>query len=380
MNKIGVNISIIVTLVSLIFVSCNDSMGDPDARLSEVKTLIEPADGKTIALEPSASASVYFEWDYVKAEESGTAIYQIAFDTQDGDFSNPVYVMYSDNNGYCNHVSLTHKLLNKIAGMAGIMPSETGTLKWTVFSIKGTKMMKADQSNTLTVTRLAGFADLPVDVYITGEASEGGTDLAKAQKMKVVSNGTFEVYTKVLENKPFYFTDGITGTPRQFYTSNGLVKENGTTTLSIGGVYRIILDFNTGAATYTLVEKIGFFFCPSNAVLFELPYIGNGVFKATKQTVTFKQESWGRDERYKFRMFVRENGGQGELKELEWGTLNQTDSRPTATSPESYYYMQLVTPTRWDNKWKLMGDFDGVPADYTVYLQAEKPYTHSISK
>ena len=380
MNKTGINLSIIISLISLIFVSCNDSMGDPDARLSEVKTLIEPADGKTIALEPSASASVYFEWDYVKAEESGTAIYQIAFDTQDGDFSSPVYVMYADNNGYYNHVTITHKLLNKIAGMAGIMPSETGTLKWTVFSIKGTKMMKADQSNTLTVTRLAGFADLPVDVYITGEASEGGTDLSKAQKMKVVSNGTFEVYAKVLENRPFYFTDGITGTPRQFYTSNGLVKENGTTTLPIGGVYRIILDFNTGAATYTLVEKIGFFFCPSNAVLFELPYIGNGVFKATKQTVTFKQESWGRDERYKFRMFVRENGGQGDLKELEWGTLNQTDSRPTATSPESYYYMQLVTPTQWDNKWKLMGDFDGVPADYIVYLQAEKPYTHSISK
>lgn len=380
MNKICINLSIIATLLSMIFVSCNDSMGDPDTRLSEVKTLIEPADGKSIVLEPSASASVYFEWDYVKAEESGTAIYQIAFDKQDGDFSNPIYVMYADNNGYYNHITITHKLLNKIAGMAGIMPSETGTLKWTVFSIKGTKMMKADQSNTLTVTRLAGFADLPIDVYITGEASEGGTDLSKAQKMKVVSNGTFEIYTKVLANKPFYFTDGITGTPRQFYTSNGLVKENGTTTVTKDGVYRITLDFNTGAATYTLVEKIGFFFCPSNAVLFELPYIGNGVFKATKQTVTFKQESWGRDERYKFRMFVRENGGQGDLEEWEWGTLNQTDSRPTATTPESYYYMQLVTPTQWDNKWKLMGDFDGVPADYTVYLQADRPYTHSISK
>jgi hypothetical protein len=380
MKKIDKIISFIVLLVSLGFISCNDTMGDPDNRLSQVKALIEPEDGKSIVLEPSASAVVYFEWDYVKVEESGTAIYQIAFDKQNGDFSNPVYMMYADNNGYYNHVTISHKLLNKIAGMAGIMPSETGTLKWTVFSIKGTKMMKADQSNTLTVTRLAGFADLPIDVYITGEASEGGTDLSKAQKMKVVSNGTFEVYTKVLANMPFYFTDGITGTPRQFYTANGLVKENGTTTVNNEGVYRITLDFNTGAATYTLVEKIGFFFCPSNSVLFELPYVGNGVFKATKQTVTFKQESWGRDERYKFRMFVRENEGQGDLKEWEWGTLNQTDSRPTATSPESYYYMQLVTPTQWDNKWKLMGDFDGVPADYTVYLQADKPYTHSISK
>jgi hypothetical protein len=380
MKKLGIIISIIVSLVSFMFISCNDTMGDSDARLSAVKTLIEPVDGKVIALEPSASASVYFEWDYVKAEESGTAIYQIAFDKQDGDFSSPVYVMYADNNGYYNHVTITHKLLNKIAGMAGIMPSETGTLKWTIFSIKGTKILKADLSNSIIITRLAGFADLPIDVYITGEASEGGTDLSKAQKMKVVSNGTFEIYTKVLANKPFYFTDGISGTPRQFYTSNEFIKENGTTTITNDGVYRITLDFNTGAATYTLVENIGFFFCPSNEVLFELPYIGNGIFKATKQTVTFKQEGWGRDQRYKFRMFVRENGGQGDSKELEWGTLNQTDSPPTATSPESYYYMQLVTPTQWDNKWKLMSDFDGVPADYTVYLQADKPYTHSISK
>jgi hypothetical protein len=149
-----------------------------------------------------------------------------------------------------------------------------------------------------------------------------------------------------------------------------LVKENGTTTITNDGVYRITLDFNTGAATYTLVEKIGFFFCPSNTILFELPYIGNGIFKATKQTVTFKQESWGRDQRYKFRMFVRENEGQSDSEEWEWGTLNQTDSPPTATSPESYYYMQLVTHTQWDNKWKLMSDFDGIPADYTFYLQA----------
>ena len=59
------------------------------------------------------------------------------------------------------------------------------------------------------------------------------------------------------------------------------------------------------------------------------------------------------------------------------------DSRPTASSPESYYYMQLLTGanvTQWDNKWKLMGDFDGVPATYTIYLTADQPYTHSIVK
>ena len=80
-------------------------------------------------------------------------------------------------------------------------------------------------------------------------------------------------------------------------------------------------------------------------------------------------------------MTIRENGGADAEKEVEWGTLNQTDSRPTASSPESYYYLQLFTEvSQWDNKWKLMGDFDGVPATYTVYLSADQPYTHTIVK
>lgn len=288
--------------------------------------------------------------------------------------------MSSGNNGFGNNVTISHKQLNKIAGMAGIFPSETGSVKWTVFSSKGTKVMKATSENTITITRLAGFEEVPVDVYVTGDGSEGGTDLSKAQKMKAVAGGEFEVYTKLKAGTAFYFTDGITGTPRKFYTSEGLVKENGTSTVATEGVYRITLDFNTGASTYTLIVGIGFYFSPVGQILFELPYKGNGVFQANA-TVTFKQEGWGRDERYKFRMAVKENGGAGELKELEWGTLNQTDSRPTPTSPASYYYIRLLTNiTQWDNKWKLMGEFDGVPAVYTVYLQADKPYTHSVTK
>ena len=363
---------------ALAFMAC-DNMGETDSRLSTVDNLTEPAIGKTVVLEPSASASLYFEWEYASVESAGTAVYQIAFDKQDGDFSNPVYMTSADNNGLYNHVTLSHKQINKIAGMVGIKPSDTGTFKWTIFSSKGTNAVKSGKENTLTVTRLAGFADVPVDVFVTGEASEGGTDLSKAHKMKAVANGEFEVYTKLKAGKPFSFSDATSGTPRQFYTANGIVKENGTSTVAADGIYKVTLDFNTGASTYTMVTRIGFFFCPENKILFDLPYVGYGVFQA-KATVTFFQESWGRDERYKLRMFVKENGGADAEKEMEWGTLNQTDARPTATSPETYYYLQLLSPTQWDNKWKLMGDFDGVPATYTVYLTADQPYTHSIVK
>lgn len=369
----------ILLAISLIFglLACNKTMGEPDSRLSEVAALIEPIDGKTIVLEPSASATAYFEWDYADVASGGTAIYQIAFDKMEGDFSNPVYLQSSDNNGFYNHVTISHKLLNKIAGMLGIGPSETGTFKWTVFSSKGTQAVKSAQENKITVTRLAGFADIPIDVYVTGEASEGGTDLSKAHKMKAVASGEFEVYTRLKAGQPYYFVDGITGTPKKFYTDGGIVKENGTSTVAADGIYRVTLDFNTGASTYIQVLGIGFYFSPTDEILFELPYVGNGIFRGNG-TVTFKQEGWGRDERYKFMMSVLVDGNPAVY---EWSTLNGTDSRPTSSSPASYYYLKLrESVTRWDDKWKLMGDFDGVPAVYTIYLQADQPYTHTIVK
>ena len=372
--------SIFILPVTFLFFACGDNMGETDSKLSDVKTLTEPTSGKSVVLDPSPTATVYFEWAYANVNESGTAIYQIAFDRANGDFSNPVYLMNSANNGYRNNATITHKQLNKIAGMAGIAASETGTLKWTVFSSKGTKAVKSSQEFSINVTRLAGFEDLPVDVYVTGAASEGGTDLSKAPKMKAIAGGEFEAYTQLRAGQPFQFTDGLSGSYRTFHTSDGLIKENGTSTVATDGVYRIVLDFNTGAASYSLVTRVAFYFSPGGARLFDLPYIGYGVFQA-KATVTFKQESWGRDERYKFRMFVKTNGGADAEKELEWATLNQTDSRPTATSPESYYYMRLIENlTQWDNKWKLMGDFDDTEAVYTIYLTADRPYTHTITK
>ena len=169
-----------ITSAVLVFMGCNDNMGDTDNRLASVSTLLEPADGKSVVLEPSASSSVYFEWQTPSVEETGTALYQIAFDKVDGDFSKPVYVMCANNNGFGNYVSVTHKQLNQIAGKVGIKPSDTGTFKWTILSSKGLQSVKAGVENKITVTRLAGFEDVPIDVYVTGEASEGGADLAKA--------------------------------------------------------------------------------------------------------------------------------------------------------------------------------------------------------
>ena len=78
---------------------------------------------------------------------------------------------------------------------------------------------------------------------------------------------------------------------------------------------------------------------------------------------------------------MKDNGGAGEETTYEWGTVDASiDNAPTASSPEDYYYVQLLSNlTQWDNKWKLMDQFNGVEATYTLYLTADGEYTHSVT-
>jgi starch-binding outer membrane protein SusE/F len=348
-----------------------------DTRVTAVQSLYEPANNKSIVLQPSASASVFFEWEPARAEDSGMVLYEIVFDEEGGDFSEPVYVMAADNNGAYNHATITHKQLNKIGALAGIGSAEKGKLIWTVFSSKGINAIQADEVRTMEITRLAGFADIPIDVFVTGAGSEGGEDLDEANVMKSIAPGEFEVYTQLTAGQNYYFTDATSGTPRQFYIENGLIKEGSSAgTVSKTSVYRIKLDFNVGSAVMTEIVKFELHFAPTDEFLFTLPYQGDGIFKASNQPIEFKQEGWGRDERYKFRMTIIDSEGN-EAHEW-WGTLNATDGRPTGN--EEYYYMTVVPESRWNDKWKFDGIMDMAYVDVIAYFWAEGPYTHNVIK
>jgi hypothetical protein len=376
MKSLLVKLTIIASFF-LAFTSCQkDELSN--TKVTAVKTLYEPTNGKSVVLQSSASASLYFEWEPAKAEDSGMVLYEVAFDKEGGDFTNPIYRMASDNNGGYNHATISHKQLNKIAAMAGIQSAATGKLIWTVFSSKGINDVKADENRTIELTRLAGFAEVPVDVYVTGEGAEGGADLTKASIMKSTANGEFEVYTKLTAGKTYFFTDAKVGSPRKFYTDKGLLKEGTTgSTVTKTGVYRVKLDFNVGSSIYTEITNIELFFCPTNAFLFSLDYQAKGEWKASSKPITFKQEGWGRDERYKFKMTTI--NGAGETVEEWLGTPN-TDSRPTASSPASYYYLYPVDNSQWNGKFKFAGEMDMALVDVRVLLQADAPYTHEIKK
>ena len=84
-----------------------------DSKVSSVNQLYEPTDGKEVVLQSSASASLFFEWESAKAEDSGAPLYEVVFDKEGGDFSKPIYKVLSDNGGSLSYATISHKTLNQ---------------------------------------------------------------------------------------------------------------------------------------------------------------------------------------------------------------------------------------------------------------------------
>ncbi|MFZ4861248.1 SusE domain-containing protein [Sphingobacterium sp. Mn56C] len=369
----------IILLTSTVVACKTDNMNYKDVDITAVDNLFEPLDNRSIKLSKSPSAALFFEWENALAADAGSVQYEVVFDRKDGDFSKPVYKALSDRNGFSNNAYITHKVLNSMAISAGIKPGETGEFNWSVISTRGTQRLLSPIKRSLTLTSFEGFADIPEELYVTGAATESAENLSQALPFKQVVPGEFELYTKLEAGKAFVFVDRKVAGFKAYYSEDQAklqdAPENAHNTVAKTAVYRIAIDFNLASIRYTEIQSIGVFFSPDDRIILDLPYQGSGIWKGTG-TINFKQESWGRDERYKFQMVTLDNG---KLVTLQWGAKNSTDSRPNASSPASYYYLKLLNQvTRWDDKWKFADIVDGKLSSVSVILQGNKEYTHSI--
>lgn len=372
MKAISIKCAVLFSFI-LAFTACSSDGEVRDLGVTAVKTLYEPDNGKAVVLQASASASLYFEWEPSLAEDGGAVLYEVAFDKADGDFSNPVSVVTADNNGGDNHATITHKQLNQIAALAGVESAEEGTLKWTVYASKGINPVKAEEERTLTVTRLAGFAEVPSLLYITGEATEVGADLDKAMIMRKVTDGEFEVFIKLTEGQSFKFVSANTGTPTEYSLSGEKLVEGGSTTVTKTGIYKYYVDFNAGSFTSKEVTKVKWFLNWSQREI-ELEYQGMGVWTLNNYTMSGLDGSDNTDDRYKFRMESSEG-------ETEWRAAINNDNKPTGN--DEYFYMTEKTNVdQWTNNevWKTPATdgWNDKTYDITFSLNTQSAYTHSL--
>ena len=314
------------TTLAIIF-SCTEDMEYRDTAVSPVNQLYEPISGKSVELVASATASLFFEWEAAKAEDSGSPLYEIVFDKEGGNFSNPLYKVLSDNNGARNYATISHKTLNKIGAAAGL--------------------------------------------------NSGGSDISQAVPCSSPEQETFEIFTRLKGGKSYKLVDKTNDNANYFYIDgNRIVEGEGETTVEKDGIYRITMDFSIASVSIQEVKSVGVFFCPSNKVIFELSYKGNGIFEGEGK-VTFKQESWGKDQRYKLLMSYSD-------KDMYWGTLNDVDSSPNGAGQEdSYYFIKEYginegSEPQWNHKWKFDNQFDGSMTKVTVKFNGAN-YTHFVS-
>lgn len=366
--------SFVVALVALFCMACNKEK-TLNTDVSQVRNLFAPENEAFVRL---GQGSIQFEWELARAADNGLVFYEVLFDREGGDFSEPLYSAPSDGNGVQRSLTLDHSTINRIAGMAGIAAQESGTLIWTVVSSKGVNVQAPEAVHSLLVERPAGFADTPVELFLTGTATEGGTDLEQAQAFKLVGNGVYEIYTRLSEGT-FQFIDARNENANSFFIDeNGSIRESDFANHSAEGVYRIRLNFNNATSSLTEILSVGLWFAPDDRFWFDLPYTQMGTWEILGANIVFKQEDWGRDERYKFRFMVR--NAAGEEAEEWFGSTNADNNRPTASTPAAYWFMVPVTDDRWNNSFKFDEAADNSTADIRIdFNTSVDEYTHSVT-
>ncbi|MGN6511426.1 MAG: SusE domain-containing protein [Chitinophaga sp.] len=348
-----------------------------NSNISTVKELYYPEVGKYLKLQPATSAVLNFEWSPARAEDGSLVMYEVAFDTLGGDFQRPVYTVASNGNGVQNSLSLSHKVLNSIASKAGIQPSSSGSLQWTVIASKGLNEKRADSSRVIVVERPAGFTEIPANVFVTGAATEGGTDLANAKPMKMGADGVFEIFTR-LQDGAFSFVDRNSGTPVTYSINGTRLQEGGQNEQTGSKIYRIRLDFANAAAEMVEITEAGVFASAYNTTIGKLTYAGDGTWTAENIAIAYYDFGSWKDDRFKFRFLTADAAGTPGM--MYYGSVNQSNSTPPdANTPEAYYSLVPVDNSQWDYTYKYPAGADGKSGDFTLHLNAEKDYSYELT-
>lgn len=386
--KYMVTKSITAALLLALFSGCSKDERDINMELKEVTNLFTPVDDESILLKPATGQTVVFEWEQAKAADGGLVLYEVAFDQENGDFSQPFYQVVSDNKGVNNKLTLTHGDLNKIAELGGSQFFEKKKFRWTVLASKGTNVKKATMSRILELERPGGFDELPGSLYLTGSATENGDVLANALKMKQVEPGVFEIYSK-LKAGTYKFVDANSGTPKSYYIfdDNGIqaIGMNGETTFSgADKIMRVRLDFNNINASYAEVKEVKLWYCAGNTFWATLPYTSNGVWRVNDLTVNYETMPWGYEERYKYMMIIDEgNGNRDHWLNSNFGDPAGQDGQYPSSVEYRTINMTANNGSQWDWGWKLDRNYltQGSVADFWVSLRgSEAAYTQQYEK
>lgn len=371
------NLLILITLLTAVF-GCTQKY-ELDTEFTMPTELASPA---SVVLDVTSSSTVVLSWTGGKANDGGIVLYNVLFDEEGGDFSDPIATMPSDL-GAGEQLTLTHAALNTIARNAGIKPNETGKLIWTVTGAKGGVTKAYDGYASLSITRGEGIDNMPEKLYVGGAAAKEA-----GQEFRVVEEGLYVIYTK-LGAGTLNFTSEKSG-GFTFYSDNSgkLVEGEGSYNVDsapASGLARITVNFNTLGVK---IEEIGTTVRLAWGATYNDPatdpmtleYVGNGEFKGQGEVVFYGPGREGTpdwcswvEERYYFIATV-------EGAEVCWGSDDAGNAILPDGTEEHFYLNEFAGVSQWDNLWKMDHALDLSNVEVTIYTNKDNKWTHSCEK
>lgn len=402
-------LSIALVLSTLMFFgSCSQTLNpgfnpddyEPIVSPESVHTLKSLASGEFIILSESTFEDLVFEWDATPAAGNTVFRYEVLFDTEDGDFSKPIATYKSDNFALDTKLTLSHVEVNILGVMAGYKANSKGLIRWKVRTYCGLDEALSSLEGRFLVMMMDGIDDIPNPsdaVYITGEATEDGGDFSFAQKMQMLSEGKYEAYLKLRQNKTYTFSAEIDGEIHTYYYSDKLrqrlaSEDYETLHEQTDGIYRVTVDFQSREVKVAEVTRL-FLFCIAGSYEEDFHYAGQGTWELKNYTAHKRKESWagGGETRYHLRMDLKDATTTSWRE--NWGHSGRDVSEPQMNdegefADYSYFNMYSMSGS-WDYSFRYSSDLlkwgtenNGkwlatIKADVTIYLNAEfAQYTH----
>ena len=330
-----------------------------------------------VTLDVTSSSTVELSWQGGGAADGGIVLYEVLFDREGGNFSDPVTVLPSDL-GAGTTLTLSHAELNAIARKAGIKPNETGSFIWTVRGSKGGVTQMYDGFQTLSVTRGEGIDNMPERLYVAGAAArEAG------QEFRVVSEGLYSIVTRLAAGGLHFTSEKSGGMTYHASAAGKLIEGEGdyqVETAPATGLARITVDFNTLKITIESIStEIRAEWEATHVPFAVLEYQGDGTFMGEGEAVFYGP---GRDgtpdwcswveERYSFLLEV-----DGAVK--QWGA-NTGGNAWTPDGTEEFYYIVEAEKSDWNNLWKMDHALDLSRVRVTIWTNKDNQFTHFVEK
>lgn len=327
MKNIFNGISVLLAL-SFVWTGCTQYTEYEADSTGRVETLLYPSDGFEIDLINNDNANLTFEWE---ASGNGTSLYEVIVYGSDG--TEELGRFESDGNGTRTMLTMKQTKVIELADMAGIVPEGTEDLYWTAVTVSnGSMQSNPPKAHKLTVTRDASTVGAPLQLYLTGEGTEAGAEIASALPLRSTGEGTYEIFA-TLDGTFSLVNRNSEGARREFYaTSDSKLTENPEESVSFeNGIYRIRVDFNNNAVTCEKINSLKMNYA-NGTTISEMEYAGGGIWKTPFMEIKTIDTGWPED-RYRF---VAEVGGHQEL----WSSDREDDdaSAPSTLNANDLYF------------------------------------------